>query len=149
MLKIVSVFFLCCTFACSSLAAEESLEAFVDRTSQNILAQINEGRAGFEDDPSALYGQMSTTLDTLVDFETLSRGVMGKHYKGATDHHKTEFQQTLRQYIIELYTKALVKFKSKAIEVLPLKKAPTSTAIISMKVITLDDKTFFSGRPIF
>jgi phospholipid transport system substrate-binding protein len=142
MLKIVAVFFFCCTVANSSIAADESLEVFVESSSQIILAQINEGRAGFEEDPSVLYGQMSATLDTLVDFETLSRGVMGKHYKGATDNHRIEFQQTLRKYIIEIYTKALVIFKSKTLEILPLKKAPTSTATISMKVITQDKKTF-------
>jgi phospholipid transport system substrate-binding protein len=142
MLKIMSVLFLCCTFAGSSIAAEETLEVFVDSASQEILAQISEGRAGFEEDPSALYEQMSVTLDTLVDFETLTRGVMGKHYKGATEDHISGFQQTLRNYIIEIYTKALVKFKSKTIEIIPLKKAPTSTATLSMKVTTQDDKTF-------
>ena len=142
MFKIISVFLFCCTIAGSSIGADEPLEAFVESTSQNILAKINEGRAEFEQDPSVLYGQMSVILDTLVDFETLTRGVMGKFYKGATDDQRVEFLRTLRINIIEIYTKALVKFKSKAIEILPLKKKPTSTATVSMNVTTQDDKTF-------
>ena len=142
MLKVISVFFFCCTFAVSSMSAEESLEAFVETTSRDILAQINEGRAEFENDPSILYGQMSVALDTLVDFVTLSKGIMGKYYKGATDDQRIEFQQTVRVYIIEIYTKALVKFKSKTIQVIPLKKTPKSTATISMNVTTQDDKSF-------
>ena len=142
MLKVISVFFFCCTFAVSSMSAEESLEAFVETTSQDILAQINEGRAEFENDPSVLYGQMSVALDTLVDFVTLSKGIMGKYYKGATDDQRIEFQQTVRVYIIEIYTKALVKFKSKTVEVIPLKKAPTSKATISMNVTTQEGKSF-------
>lgn len=142
MLKVISVFFFCCTFAVSSMSAEESLEAFVETTSQDILAQINEGRAEFENDPSVLYGQMSVALDTLVDFVTLSKGIMGKYYKGATDDQRIEFQQTVRVYIIEIYTKALVKFKSKTVQVIPLKKAPTSKATISMNVTTQEGKSF-------
>ena len=142
MLKVISVFFFCCTFAVSSMSAEESMEAFVEATSQDILAQINEGRAEFENDPSVLYGQMSVALDTLVDFVTLSKGIMGKYYKGATDDQRIEFQQTVRVYIIEIYTKALVKFKSKTVQVIPLKKAPTSKATISMNVTTQEGKSF-------
>ena len=134
--------FLCCAFAGSPMAADESLEAFVETSSQDIVAQINEGRAGFDKDPSVLYGQMSAALDALVDFKTLSRGIMGKYYKGATDGQKVEFQRTLRVYIIEIYTKALVKFKSKTIQIIPMKKKPTSTATISMNVTTQDDKVF-------
>ena len=142
MLRIILVFFFCCTVAGSPMAVEESLETFVDTTSQNIVAQINEGRAGFDEDPGVLYGQMGAALDTLVDFETLTRGIMGKHYKGATDDHRTEFHRTLRVFIIEIYTKALVKFKSRTIQVIPLKKAPTSKATVSMNVTTQDNKTF-------
>ena len=142
MLKVISVFFFCCTFAVSSMSAEDSLEAFVEATSRDILAQINEGRAEFENDPSVLYGQMSVALDTLVDFVTLSKGIMGKYYKGATDDQRIEFQQTVRVYIIEIYTKALVKFKSKTVQVIPLKKAPTSKATISMNVTTQEGKSF-------
>jgi phospholipid transport system substrate-binding protein len=142
MLKVILVCFFCCTFAVSSMSAEESLEAFVETTSQDILAQINEGRAEFENDPSVLYGQMSAALDTLVDFETLTKGIMGKYYKGATADQRIEFQKTVRVYIIEIYTKALVNFKSKAIQVIPLKKVPTSKATISMNVTTQDGKSF-------
>jgi phospholipid transport system substrate-binding protein len=142
MLRIILVFFFCCTVAASPMAADESLETFVETTSQNIVAQINEGRAGFDEDPGVLYGQMGAALDPLVDFETLTKGIMGKYYKGATDDHKTEFQRTLRIFIIEAYTKALVNFRSKTIEVIPLKKAPTTKATVSMNVTTQDNKKF-------
>lgn len=142
MFKIISVFLLCCGAALSSMAADQPLEAFVDSNSQKILAQINAGRAEFDKDPSVLYGEMGAALDTLVDFETLTKGVMGKYHKSATQEQIQGFQQTLRAYIVEIYTKALVKFKSKTIEILPLKKKPTSTASITMRVTTQDNKTF-------
>lgn len=142
MLKIIWVFVFCCTVAGSSMAADESLEAFVETSSQNILAQINDGRAGFDEDPGVLYEKMSAALDALVDFKTLSRGIMGKYYKEATDDQKIEFQGTVRVYIIEMYTKAMVKFKSETIQIIPMKKKPKSTATISMKVTTQDQKIF-------
>lgn len=142
MLRTISALFFCCTVAGSPMAADEALEAFVETTSQNIVAQINEGRTGFEQDPNVLYGQIDTTLDTLVDFETLTRGIMGKYHKDATDSQRTQFQGALRVSIIEIFTKALVKFKSKTIQVIPLKKAPTSKATVSMNVTTQDNKSF-------
>ena len=142
MLRIVSVFLFFWTVAVSSNAEEASLEVFVDTKSQEILAIVNEGRAEFDSDPAALYEQMTPVLDELVDFELLSRGVMGKHYKGATEEQQVAFQETLRTYLIEVYTKALVTFKSKTIEIIPLKKPATTKATISMKVITQDDSNF-------
>jgi phospholipid transport system substrate-binding protein len=142
MLRIVSVFWFFIVVAATPIAADQSLEAFVETESDEIITLINEGRAGFESDPNVLYGQMGSVLDELVDFEILARGIMGKHYKVATDEQRLEFQQKLRVYLIEVYTKALVKFKSKSIEIIPLKKPPTNKATISMEVTTQNDSTF-------
>jgi phospholipid transport system substrate-binding protein len=142
MLRLVSVFWMFLVVVATQVVAEETVEVFVDKKSEEILTVINEGRAGYEADPDALQGQMAPVLDELVDFQILSRGVMGKHYKAANDDQKATFQQTLRDYLIEVYTKALVTFESKSIEILPLKKPATDKATISMEVTTLDDATF-------
>lgn len=118
------------------------MEVFVDRKSGEILSFINEGRAGFDENPDVLYGQMGGVLDELVDFDILSRGVMGKHYKAASDGQQAAFKQTLRDYLVEVYTKALVTFESKSIEILPLTKPATDKATVSMEVTTEDDTTF-------
>jgi phospholipid transport system substrate-binding protein len=142
MLRLVSVVLIFFVLAATQLVAEETVEAFVDRKSGEILALINEGRAGYDADPGVLQGQMAPVLDELVDFQILSRGVIGKHYKAANDDQKAAFQQTLRDYLVEIYTKALVTFESKSIEILPLKKPATDKATISMEVTTEDDATF-------
>lgn len=142
MRKLVSMFWIFLVTAAVAVVAEESLETFVERKSDEILTLVNEGRAGFEADPASLYGQMGTVLDELVDFQILSRGVMGKHYKAASDDQKAQFQETLRDYLVEVYTKALVTFESKSIEILPLKKPATTKATLSMEVTTEEDTTF-------
>ena len=142
MLRLISVFFIFYAITMHSLAAEESLEEFVQIKSDEILTLISEGRDNFDNDPNVLYGQMGVVMDELVDFKILTRGVMGKHYKAATDAQRLGFQQTLRDYLVEVYTKALVKFKSKSIERLPLEKPPTNKATISMEVTTQEDSTF-------
>lgn len=142
MLKIVKAFLLTLVFAATSLQAEESLEQFVTAKSDEILALVNEGRDSFEENPEALYGKMSGVLDELVDFDILSRGIMGKHSKVATDEQKLAFRETLRLYLIEIYTKALVNFESKSIEIIPLEKPATTKATLSMEVTTLDNATF-------
>ena len=140
--RLAPVLLLCFVVAVFPASAEESLEAFVKIKSDEILTLVNDGRGGFEADPGPLYAQMGTVLDGLVDFEILTRGIMGKHYKSATEAQRVAFQQALRVYLTEIYTKALVKFKSKSIEILPLEKAPTSKATISMEVTTQDNATF-------
>ncbi len=142
MRKLISMFWVFFVFAAVSVLAEESLEEFVDRKSEEILAVVNEGRAGYEADPAPLNERMGAVLDELVDFPILSRGVMGKHYKAANDEQKAAFQLTLRDYLVKVYTKALVTFESKSIEILPLKKPATTKATISMEVTTQEDTTF-------
>ena len=75
MFRLVSVFLFFLIVAANSKAAEQSLEAFVQIKSDEILTLVNEGRAEFESDPSVLYGQMGAVLDELVDFAILTRGI--------------------------------------------------------------------------
>lgn len=142
MLRIVSLCWLFVVVIATSVMAEESVEVFVDKKSGEILTLINAGRAGFDENPGVLYGQMGVVLDELVDFDILSRGIMGKHYKAANDDQRAKFKQTLRDYLVEVYTKALVTFESKSIEILPLTTPATDKATVSMEVTTEDDTTF-------
>lgn len=142
MCKRMSAVIILTLISLSSLAMAESLEMFVENRSNSLLAEIDKGRENFAITPEILYTKVGDSLNELVDFNTITRGVMGSYYKGATAEQRTAFKQTFSTSIIETYTKALVVFKSKSIEVIPLAQQPDSKAILSMKVTTQDGAVF-------
>ena len=85
MLKIVSVFFLCCTFACSSIAAEESLEAFVESTSQsddNMIFQASTNSTNLPTTDGSTFG--GGTMDTYtVKLENSGDLVYSRYFGGS------------------------------------------------------------------
>ncbi len=118
------------------VGAAESLEAFLENASRELLAEIHEGRDTFDQDPDALYKKMDGKLADLVDFPSITRGVMGKYYRDATTEQRAAFQSTFRTSIVELYTKTLIVIEGEAIRVLPLEEEPKSRAIVTMEVAT-------------
>ena len=84
------------------VGAAESLEAFLENASRELLAEIHEGRDTFDQDPEALYKKMDGKLADLVDFPSITRGVMGKYYQDATTEQRAAFQSTFRTSIVQL-----------------------------------------------
>ena len=114
----------------------ESLETFLENASGALLAEIHEGRDAFDQNPGALYKKMDVKLADLVDFPSITRGVMGNYYQDATTEQRAAFQSMFRTSIVELYTKTLIFIESEAIRVLPLEEEPKSRATVTMEVAT-------------
>jgi len=127
----------------SAMANTESVQTIIESASQNILGKIEAGRAGFAGNESHLYHQVGGVLDELVNFESIARGVMGSYFKTASSVQRDTFAKKFRVSIVELYTQTLIAFRSKSIEVLPLKSPPTDKASLTM-VVTGDDGSVFT-----
>lgn len=107
----------------------------VQRTTEQVIAIIGDGKAYYDKDPARFNRQVETVMDKVVDFESFARGVMGP-YAGAqryqalkTEQEKTEFRarvqrfsETFKHGLVETYAKGLLKFDGQRIETLPPRK---------------------------
>ena len=68
---------------------------------------------------------ISLALQPLVDFNRISRNVMGKYYKDATQEQREEFEDVFKTSLLKTYSKTLAEFKDEEIIILPeTKKSP-------------------------
>lgn len=69
----------------------------------------------------ALQPKINEVLINLINFETISLGVMGKYRKDATKEQQAAFQQNIRSSIGALFIKAFRAFSPKNINIVDVK----------------------------
>jgi len=125
----------------ASLTAHE----IVTEYSGKILTTIEEGREKFEDNPELLTKDLLVLLDPVVDFESISKAVMGKHRKVATPEQREKFAEVFKLTMVRLYTKALVTLGVKKVLVLDEEKSEdrsSDRAKVVMEVGATDETSY-------
>lgn len=100
----------------------ESAHEYVDRIHGNIIQVIREKQPVFETNPKEFIQSVEDTLEPLVDYERISRGVMGMHYKSASLAQKERFSEVFKSTLLNTYSKVLAEFQNEEIRVLPKAK---------------------------
>ena len=97
----------------------ESPHEYVDRIHGNVIQIIKEKRTVFETNPKEFIQSVEDTLEPLVDYKRISRGVMGKHYKTASLAQRERFTEVFKSTLLNTYSKVLAEFQNEEIRVLP------------------------------
>ena len=114
--------------ATGALWAEDatSPEDVVRATSSELLAVIEEGRGYIDEDPDRFYRAVHDTLDKAVNFPSFARGVMGVHWKRASDAQRERFVEVFKWGLLRTYAAALTEFYDGEVAVLEPKKKPSN-----------------------
>jgi phospholipid transport system substrate-binding protein len=118
LIAILAVSFSCLTVAGQELSAYES----VNQSTDELLAKLVEVKPYFESDPDRFFSEIEKALESYVDFEGFSKGVMAKYYRQSTPEQRVQFQATFRTTLMQTYAKALVGFDNQDV----LVKQPTA-----------------------
>ena len=100
-------------------ALAESPYDAVLRSTDELLAKLAEVEPLFDQDQEKFYAEVDAALTPYIDFEGFAKGVMGKHYRSASDGQRSRFQQTFKELLTRTYAKALVGFDNQRVQVLP------------------------------
>lgn len=134
-----------------ALAQEEKgpREVIQDSTDR-VLAILDEQRENVrkngDEVTHAMAEQFLQTLDPVVDFDSIARGVMGKHRQAATKEQVSRFSTIFKDSLSQLYIKSFLNFEVKEVEVFELPNGfdPTSAtkASVEMEATTGKGETF-------
>ncbi|MFN2327910.1 MAG: phospholipid-binding protein MlaC [Chromatocurvus sp.] len=132
-----------------SLAQEDSdnpsllIEQSTERVLQILQADTTTGETV---SVSALADELLSTLEPAVDFDSISRGVMGRHGSVATDKQIEEFAQVFRESLVSLYARSFRTFEVKEARVLDMPSdfdpVTAKKASVAMQATTTDGETF-------
>lgn len=123
-------------------AEEADPEKIIMTVSQQVLDAVKAERATFKEKPHALKARLMGLMEPHTDFESFSKGVMGKYYGDATPEQRTRFMADFKDTLIDLYTKALVAFEVKEMKIHETDYRNPNSARVVMLVTSPDENTY-------
>ena len=123
-----------------------SAHEYAERIHNNIIEIIQTKNQLFLEDPDLFTKEISNAFAPIVDFERISRNVMGKYSKLATDLQQEEFSRAFENSLLDTYASTLVEFKDEKINVIPPKKPSkiSDKARVNIEIVTSSDT--YTGR---
>jgi len=127
------------------LFAEDTPHAVVTKTASDLVAALTADPAKLKDNPAAYEKIVNDYLVPVVDFETISKHVMGKtHYLASTPEQRSKFQTVFQASLVSTYSTGLNIFDSQEIKVLDAEPGTEGKPIqaVNMEVKTSDGTIF-------
>ena len=91
---------------------EQKPEVVAGEATQRVLTVLRENRKVFEKEPQKYYAAVDEALHSVIAFDRIARGVMGKFSRQATLEQRQTFVRTFRSSLIEFYGKAVMMLDS-------------------------------------
>ena len=139
--------FICIGLLSSQLILTEvSAHEYAERIHNNIIEIIQTKNQLFLEDPDLFTKEISDAFAPIVDFKRISRNVMGKYSKVATNLQQEQFSRAFENSLLDTYASTLVEFKDEKINVIPPKKPSkiSDKARVNIEIVTSSDT--YTGR---
>ena len=106
----------------------------------SILKLLEREELVQEGQEDQLVAEIDTVLSPVVDFDYISKQVMGKYYRRASKEQRAEFSGIFKTTLLKTYAKALVGFKIDKYEMVPPRKdsPDDSKQIVTVDVFSAD-----------
>jgi phospholipid transport system substrate-binding protein len=123
----------------------KSAHDYANETHQNIINIIKTEQVLFTNDPEEFTKIISSAFRPIVDFERISRNVMGKYFKEANELQRKRFSNAFESSLLSTYSKTLVEFQDEKIVVVPPENQSKrkDRAKVNIEIITATKK--YSG----
>ena len=132
-----SLLFFSSLFFFNQVFAESSSE-YVEKIHEDIVLVVRAKQGIYQENPEEFIKAISFALEPLVDFERISRNVMGRYYKDANKDQIEKFNRAFKSSLLETYSKTLAEFKDEEILVSSnIKKSPKGNRErVSLQIVT-------------
>ena len=131
------------SFASANVYSNIGPDELVRKTADDVISTIKQDKDIQAGDTNKIYKLAEEKILPNFDFERISRLVLGKAWRKATDKQKTEFKYEFKNLLLRTYAVALSKYKDQKIEYKPLRMKPTDE-IVTVKTEIIQS----GGQPI-
>jgi len=123
----------------------KSAHDYASETHKNIINIIKTEQVLFTNNPEEFTKIISSAFRPIVDFDRISRNVMGKYYREANELQRKRFSNAFESSLLSTYAKTLVEFQDDKIVVIPPENQPKrkDRAKVNIEIITATKK--YSG----
>ena len=110
----------------------------IRKTADDVISALKSDEAIQNGNKQKLYQLAEEKILPSFDFERISRLVLGKAWRKATDLQKEQFKSEFRSLLLRTYSIALSKYKDQGIEIKPIRMKATDEIVIVKTEIVQD-----------
>ena len=105
-------------------------DELIRKTADDVISALNSDESIQNGNKKNLYKLAEEKILPSFNFERISRLVLGKAWRKATDQQKEKFKSEFRSLLLRTYSIALSKYKDQGIEIKPMRMSPADEIVI-------------------
>ena len=102
-------------------AEHKTHHQIVQETAEQVLDVLKHDEDAIRKNPNKINDLIDEIILPVCDLERMSKYILAKHWKTASDDQRTEFTNEFKQMLIRTYGKHMVEYSDAVITVLPEK----------------------------
>jgi phospholipid transport system substrate-binding protein len=119
----------------ANAAAAPTAHDLVDRTTRELLSDLDQNREQYKSNPGAFYDALNRIVGPVVDADGISRSIMTvKYSRKATPAQMQRFQENFKRSLMQFYGNALLEYNNQGITVSPAKEEGADRTSVEMLV---------------
>jgi len=123
----------------SNVAHSKTAHETAEDIHTQVIEVIQENKSLYSSNKEMFIEKIELTMKPAVDFKRISRNVMGKYYKQATEEQRNLFLEVFKITLLKTYSDTFFEFKDEEIRVLPEKEKPKRPNRVKVGVEIITD----------
>lgn len=125
------------TAGADAVSAEPDL--LVKQTTDRVIEELTSNRDTYMKDNTKLYDMVDAIVLPHFDFERMSKLVLGKHWRSASDEQRQKFVEQFKTLLVRTYATALFQYDGQKIIYKPFrKKEGDDQAVVRTEIVPKD-----------
>jgi len=108
----------------------------VKETADGVINHIENNRSILEKNPEKIFEMVNELIIPRFDFISMSKWVLGKHWKQATESQRSEFINQFKELLVRTYARALLEYSGQKIKYYPVERNPKSNLAVVKTELT-------------
>ena len=133
----------------SFLSAEKipEIHQFIDKNAQYFLTVIREEGSNYDDKPEEFKMKLKNIWEPMVDVRTVSRLILAKAYKGASNEQIELFEERTKKLLLDTYVTTLLEFED--YEIITNEEIKVNKKTYEVEIQFISDTSSWSGKTKF
>jgi phospholipid transport system substrate-binding protein len=108
----------------------------VKETAEGVISHIESNRSILETHPEKIYDMVNELVIPRFDFISMSKWVLGKHWKTASETQRLKFITQFKALLVRTYARALLEYSGQSIKYYPAEQNPQSNLAVVRTELT-------------
>ncbi len=132
--KLGCLFFILCFSVGATWSATP--DEVVKETAEGVISHIESNRSILETHPEKIYDMVNELVIPRFDFISMSKWVLGKHWKTANETQRLKFITQFKALLVRTYARALLEYSGQSIKYYPTEQNPQSNLAVVKTELT-------------